>query len=361
PNMEPTAGVTDDVWESISKNEVVDVVRKALSRLPLRQRTVLILREIEGWSYSDIAPVVGTNVRGVEATLRRARARFRLEATNFETDENERAICRRVTHMAAADPSRFTQTELSHIERCDKCRLRTSRIRSADKIFGLMPALPLGGGGFSLRSAFDAFRSHRRTRSAGEGLKELLFKRDGVRSMIVSPFAQVVETAAALVVAAALAVSASPAQRSASAAAAQSPAITIVSPVFAQAPEVAFAEERQTNSASSSGFAAASSKQKGDGDVDLSSGILIEKVLPLDVVESGAASVIAINIDDVDSWEATDEIFTEVNEVATDLGVSSITSELDQVESLDAAAAGVSIDDLTSSAAFTEIAPRHLI
>ena len=75
----------DYVWESVSRDMVATVVHRALQALPARQRTVLVMREMEGMSYADIAQVVGTNPRGVEATLRRARARFRIEVSRAES------------------------------------------------------------------------------------------------------------------------------------------------------------------------------------------------------------------------------------------------------------------------------------
>src|SRR5438270_13899053 len=55
----------DYVWESVSRDLVASVVHRALQALPSRQRTVLVMREMEGMSYADIAQAVGTNPRGV--------------------------------------------------------------------------------------------------------------------------------------------------------------------------------------------------------------------------------------------------------------------------------------------------------
>ncbi len=53
------------------------VVEQAMSELPVRFREVLILRELEGFSYKQIAEVMGVPMGTVMSTLSRARARFR--------------------------------------------------------------------------------------------------------------------------------------------------------------------------------------------------------------------------------------------------------------------------------------------
>lgn len=103
PEIEPAPVSLDNVWDSISRQMSSSTVNAALQRLPLRQRTVLVLREIEEMAYADIAQVVDTNIRGVEATLRRARARFRIEVANLESDEAHAAVCRRTLRLIASD------------------------------------------------------------------------------------------------------------------------------------------------------------------------------------------------------------------------------------------------------------------
>lgn len=70
---------TDTVWESVRSEVTARSVREVLADMPIKQRTALILREIEGLSYSEIAAVMGTNDRAIEGILRRARERFRSE------------------------------------------------------------------------------------------------------------------------------------------------------------------------------------------------------------------------------------------------------------------------------------------
>jgi len=53
------------------------LVEQAMSQLPVRFREILILRELEGYSYKQIADVMGLPMGTVMSTLSRARARFR--------------------------------------------------------------------------------------------------------------------------------------------------------------------------------------------------------------------------------------------------------------------------------------------
>jgi RNA polymerase sigma-70 factor (ECF subfamily) len=54
-----------------------EVLAQAMNHLPRRFREVLVLRELEGLSYKEIAEIVGVPIGTVMSTLFRARERFR--------------------------------------------------------------------------------------------------------------------------------------------------------------------------------------------------------------------------------------------------------------------------------------------
>src|SRR4051794_12687090 len=56
----------------------LDVVLQALAELPLNQRAALVMREVEGRSYNEIAEVLGVTTSAVEALIFRARRRLRV-------------------------------------------------------------------------------------------------------------------------------------------------------------------------------------------------------------------------------------------------------------------------------------------
>jgi len=59
------------------------LVRKALEMLPPNSREVLILRELEGMSYKEIADITGMPIGSVMSSLSRARVRLRQVLTTL--------------------------------------------------------------------------------------------------------------------------------------------------------------------------------------------------------------------------------------------------------------------------------------
>jgi RNA polymerase sigma-70 factor (ECF subfamily) len=118
----------DHVWESVSSQIAVTTVHRALVKLPKRQRTVLVLRELEGMSYADIAIALLISTRAVEISLSRARKRLRLELKRLEAAEGERASCRRTLSLLAADPAALSSKEvLDHLRTCSICQADAER------------------------------------------------------------------------------------------------------------------------------------------------------------------------------------------------------------------------------------------
>jgi len=69
--------------EIVLQNDSNTLVRKALEMLPPNSREVLILRELEGMSYKEIADITGMPVGTVMSSLSRARARLRQVLTTL--------------------------------------------------------------------------------------------------------------------------------------------------------------------------------------------------------------------------------------------------------------------------------------
>jgi RNA polymerase sigma factor (sigma-70 family) len=65
-----------DPEERLLQQHTVALVRAALERLPADFREVIVLREIEGLSYKEIAAVVGVPIGTVMSRLARARERL---------------------------------------------------------------------------------------------------------------------------------------------------------------------------------------------------------------------------------------------------------------------------------------------
>jgi RNA polymerase sigma-70 factor (ECF subfamily) len=72
---EPTGAAEPD--RVLVRKEVADRVWKALDALPFDQRTVMVLREIDGLSYEEIAFSLGVAIGTVKSRLTRAREALR--------------------------------------------------------------------------------------------------------------------------------------------------------------------------------------------------------------------------------------------------------------------------------------------
>jgi RNA polymerase sigma-70 factor (ECF subfamily) len=81
--------------EVMLQNDCGTLVRRALENLPANFREVLILRELEGMSYKEIAEITGMPAGTVMSSLSRARGRLRQVLTgvmNRDTASNSRQI-----------------------------------------------------------------------------------------------------------------------------------------------------------------------------------------------------------------------------------------------------------------------------
>ncbi len=70
--------------EVVIQNDSGTLVRKALEKLPPNYREVLILRELEGMSYREIADITGMPAGTVMSSLSRARCRLRQVLTGLK-------------------------------------------------------------------------------------------------------------------------------------------------------------------------------------------------------------------------------------------------------------------------------------
>ena len=85
--------------EVVLQNDSHTHVRKALEKLPSNYREVLILRELEGMSYKEIADITGMPAGTVMSSLSRARGRLRQILTSL-TMENMAPSSRRAAAVS---------------------------------------------------------------------------------------------------------------------------------------------------------------------------------------------------------------------------------------------------------------------
>ena len=58
---------------SLEKKEQIMLIQKAVNALPREQNRVVVLRDIQGLSYQEIADITGLNLGTVKSRLARAR------------------------------------------------------------------------------------------------------------------------------------------------------------------------------------------------------------------------------------------------------------------------------------------------
>ena len=94
-------------------------VRRALARLPFDQRAALIMRELEGRSYTQLGAIFGATHGDVEKLLFRARRSLREELEGALTCHlAERAISRRLDGLLCRAERRQLRR---HLGGCDDC------------------------------------------------------------------------------------------------------------------------------------------------------------------------------------------------------------------------------------------------
>jgi len=82
-NLFPPDSRAPNPEEVVLQNDSGVLVRRALEQLPTNFREILILRELEGMSYGEIAEITGMPAGTVMSTLSRARGRLRQALTSL--------------------------------------------------------------------------------------------------------------------------------------------------------------------------------------------------------------------------------------------------------------------------------------
>jgi len=81
-NVSPADYHAPDPEELLLQNDSGNLLHQALENLPSSLREILILREIEGMSYREIADITGVPLGTVMSSLSRARGRLRQALTS---------------------------------------------------------------------------------------------------------------------------------------------------------------------------------------------------------------------------------------------------------------------------------------
>lgn len=67
----------DDIGKRIEQSEASDQVKQLIVQLPLQQRQIITMHDLEEWSYDEIAGLTGLTVNNIRVLLSRARKTIR--------------------------------------------------------------------------------------------------------------------------------------------------------------------------------------------------------------------------------------------------------------------------------------------
>src|SRR3954464_8363813 len=132
----------EELAETIVEEDAVGAedIRRALGQLAFNQRSALVMRELEGRSYQEIAEILGLSVSAVETLIFRARRALREQLEEGITcHEAELAISKQLDGRL---PRNDRGALRAHLRECDDCArfARSQRAqRGAIKSLALIP------------------------------------------------------------------------------------------------------------------------------------------------------------------------------------------------------------------------------
>src|SRR6478735_9812276 len=148
--------LNESLAEAMERDEeavTAEDIRRALGHLAFNQRAALVMRELEGRSYQEIAEILEVSVSAVETLIFRARRALREQLEqSISCQDAELAISRQLDGRL---PRKEKGALRAHLRECDDCAgfARSQRAhRGALKALGAIP-LPgslaglFGGGG----------------------------------------------------------------------------------------------------------------------------------------------------------------------------------------------------------------------
>ena len=137
----------DPLEEAQRREDLAQLVRD-VGRLPEHQRSALLMREIDGMSYSDLAGALEVTVPAVKSLLVRARIGL------VEAAEARDADCADIRHDLAASYDRGVKASgraRRHMRTCEGCREYRSALRGVRRSFAALN--PLGAGPLAMAGA----------------------------------------------------------------------------------------------------------------------------------------------------------------------------------------------------------------
>jgi RNA polymerase sigma factor (sigma-70 family) len=145
----------DDIADVVADDEAPtpEDIRRALGQLGFNQRAALVMRELEGRSYAEIAEILELSTSAVETLIFRARRALREQLEGSLTcGEAEFAISRQLDGRLSREDKGQLRAHLRECSECARFARRQRAQRSAIKSLALIPVPTslgslFGGGG----------------------------------------------------------------------------------------------------------------------------------------------------------------------------------------------------------------------
>src|ERR671929_609379 len=145
----------EDLAEAVVDEDAISAedIRRALGHLAFNQRSALVMRELEGRSYQEIADILGVTTSAVETLIFRPRRALREQLEGGLTcHEAERAIS---LQLDGRLPRKERGALRAHLRECDECAHFARSQRAQRGAIKSLAAIPLpaslgslfGGGG----------------------------------------------------------------------------------------------------------------------------------------------------------------------------------------------------------------------
>jgi RNA polymerase sigma factor (sigma-70 family) len=141
-----------------------------LRELPERQREVLVMREMSGLDFEEIAVAVGTSAAVARQTLYEARQSLR------QMEEGREMSCEAVTRALSEGDGRVTRRRdvRAHLRSCAHCRGFGEEIKSRQKDFAALSPLPAVAAAGMLQGLLGGSQAAMGGAGAGGGLAATL-------------------------------------------------------------------------------------------------------------------------------------------------------------------------------------------
>src|SRR6266542_835982 len=132
----------DDIADTIVDDDVPtgEDIRRALGHLAFNQRAALVMRELEGRSYAEIAEILDLSTSAVETLIFRARRALREQLeTSLTCGEAELAISRQLDGRLGRPEKGALRAHLRQCKECASFARRQRAQRSALRSLGAVP------------------------------------------------------------------------------------------------------------------------------------------------------------------------------------------------------------------------------